>query len=230
MAHSHRGRSLTKVGVIGSGQIGPDIALYFSKVLHADGVQVVVVDIAEDALAKGRARTEKKIRKGQETGAFKGDMADRMIDSITFSSNYDDLKGAEMVVEAATEDLGLKRKIFSQLEELCADGAVLVSNSSHLEPEAIFAEAKDKSRCACVHYFFPAERNIVVEVIPGEGTDAATTDWLMSFYEAIGKAPVCVGSRYGYAVDPIFEGLFLAALLIRDAGIGTSKEIDTVAR
>jgi 3-hydroxyacyl-CoA dehydrogenase len=230
MPHSFQDRTLTKVGVIGSGQIGPDIALFFSKVLHADGVQVIVVDISEEALAKGRARTEKKIRKGQESGAFKGDMADRMIEALRFTSDYGDLKGAELVVEAATEDQGLKRRIFAQLEELCAPDAVMVSNSSHLAPEAIFAETKEPSRTACVHYFFPAERNVVVEVIPGERTSRATTDWLMAFYEAIGKAPIEVGSRYGYAVDPIFEGLFQAARMLADDGVGTIKEIDTVAR
>lgn len=230
MPYTFQDRTLTKVGVIGSGQIGPDIALFFSKVLHADGVQVVVVDVSEAALEKGRARTEKKIRKGQESGAFKGEMGDEMIASLSWTSNYDDLKGAELVVEAATEDEGLKRKIFGQLEELCAPNAILVSNSSHLEPEAIFAETKDPYHCACVHYFFPAERNIVVEIIPGAKTERATTDWLLAFYEAIGKAPIEVGSRYGYAVDPIFEGLFLAARLLADDGVGTTKEIDTVAR
>ena len=230
MPHVFQDRSLSKIGVIGSGQIGPDIALFFSKVMFADGVEIVVVDISQEALDKGRARTEKKIRKGQESGAFKGDMADRMISSITWTNDYSALKGAELVVEAATEDEGLKRRIFAQVEELAAPNAILVSNSSHLEPEAIFAEAKDPYHCACVHYFFPAERNIIVEVIPGAKTERATTDWLMAFYEAIGKAPIEVGSRYGYAIDPIFEGLFLAARLLADDGVGTTKEIDTVAR
>jgi enoyl-CoA hydratase/3-hydroxyacyl-CoA dehydrogenase len=81
-----------------------------------------------------------------------------------------------------------------------------------------------------VHYFFPAERNVVVEIVPGAGTKDDVARWLMAFYEAVGKVPIRVGSRYGYAIDPIFEGLFLAALLLRDDGVGTIKEIDTVAR
>jgi enoyl-CoA hydratase/3-hydroxyacyl-CoA dehydrogenase len=230
MGFAFQGRSLTKVGVVGSGQIGPDIALFFSKVLSDAGTRVVVVDVSQTALDKGKERTEKKIRKGVESNAFKADEAERMIGALAWTTDYGQLAGAELVVEAATEDVALKRRIFAQLESACAPGAVLVSNSSHLEPEAIFAESKDPTRTACVHYFFPAERNIVVEVIPGAKTAPAVTDWLMAFYEAIGKVPIRVGSRYGYAIDPIFEGLFLAALSLKDDGVATSKEIDTVAR
>lgn len=229
MAFTFQNRTLSRVGVIGSGQIGPDIALHFAKVFAEHGVKVVVVDVAQPALDAGARRTEKKIRKGQETGAFKGDLADRMLASLEWTTDYSALKGAELVVEAATENDSLKRKIFAQLEGLCAKDAVLASNSSHLEPEVIFAEAGDKSRTACVHYFFPADRNVVVEITPGRDTSAATTRWLLGLYEAIGKVPIEVKSRYGYAIDPVFEGLFLAALMLKDDGIATSKEIDTVA-
>ncbi len=81
-----------------------------------------------------------------------------------------------------------------------------------------------------VHYFFPAERNPLVEIVPAEATDPACTDRLMAFYEAIGKVPIRVGSRYGYAVDPVFEGLFLAAALAVEAGLGTIREVDAAAR
>ncbi|MFQ5844958.1 MAG: enoyl-CoA hydratase-related protein, partial [Planctomycetota bacterium] len=79
------------------------------------------------------------------------------------------------------------------------------------------------------HYFFPAERNPVVEVVPGRDTAAAVTAWALRFYEAIGKIPIRVGSRYGYAIDPIFEGLFQAASLCVEEGLGTVKQVDFVA-
>jgi enoyl-CoA hydratase/3-hydroxyacyl-CoA dehydrogenase len=229
MAFTFQDRTLTRVGVIGSGQIGPDIALHFAKVFAEHGVATVVVDVAQSALDAGKARTEKKIRKGQESGAFKGDLAEKMIASLQWTTDDSALRGAELVVEAATENEGLKRRIFARLEEVCAPGAILASNSSHLEPEAIFAESRDRSRTACVHYFFPAERNLVVEVTPGRDTAQAVTRWLLDLYEAIGKIPIQVKSRYGYAVDPVFEGLFLAALSLRDDGLASSKEIDAVA-
>ncbi len=229
MAFTFRGRSIGKVGVIGSGQIGPDIALHFTKSLYRLGTQVVVVDIAEEALAKGKGKIFKKIDKGVETGAFKPDGADAMKSNVTFTSDYDQLSGADLVVEAATEDLPLKRRIFRQLEQLVSPQAVMTSNSSHLEPERIFEELAHKERALCTHYFFPAERNPAIEIIPGKDTGQQITDFVMRFYEAIGKMPFKIGSRYGYAVDPIFEGLLLASIQCVDKGLGTTKQVDTVA-
>ena len=155
MAFSFRGRSINKVGVIGSGQIGPDIALHFVKVLHGFDASVVVVDIALDALEKGKSKLFKKIDKGGQTGAFKPDEVEGMKSHVLFTSDYNELKGADLVVEAATEDLPLKKRIFRQVEELVSQDTILTSNSSHLEPERIFDELKLKGRSLCTHYFFP---------------------------------------------------------------------------
>ena len=118
---------------------------------------------------------------------------------------------AEFVVEAATEDQGLKARIFGQVESLVEQDAILASNSSHLEPERIFENAAHKNRACVIHYFFPAERNVALEIIPGAESDPEVIDDLLGLYESIGKVPIKVGSRYGYAVDPIFEGLFQAS-------------------
>lgn len=224
------GRTISKVGVIGSGNIGPDIALYFSKVLHRNEVPVVVVDIAESALKSGEVRVKGKLSRGVKTGAFQQEEVDSIIAGILWTTDYSQLSGADLVVEAATEDRAIKSKIFSELEKICPETAIFASNSSHIEPENIFAEAKNKKRCLVIHYFFPAERNIIVEVVPGKDTASEMTDFLMKFYEQIGKAPIKVKSRYGYAIDPIFEGLFLAAALLVEKGIGTVKQMDAMAQ
>jgi enoyl-CoA hydratase/3-hydroxyacyl-CoA dehydrogenase len=223
-------QTINKVGVIGSGNIGPDIALYFSKVLHRHGIPVVVVDIAEVALKSGEARVKGKIGRGIKTGAFKKDEADSMVANISWTTDYSKLKGADLVIEAATEDKAIKGKIFSELEKICSEKAIFASNSSHLEPESIFEDAKNKKRCLVIHYFFPAERSIIVEIVPGKDTSSEITDFLMKFYEEIGKAPIKVKSRYGYAIDPIFEGVFLASALLVEKGIGTVKQVDAMVQ
>ncbi|MFO1076469.1 MAG: enoyl-CoA hydratase-related protein [Planctomycetota bacterium] len=230
MSFTHQGRTLHKVAVIGSGQIGPDIALYFAKVLSPFDVKTVVVDVSDDALAKGRQKLEKKVAKGVESGAFTAEQRTQMVSSVMFTNDYGAIAGADLVVEAATENKELKGKIFGQVEGLVAEHAILVSNSSHLEPEVIFANSKKKDRTGVVHYFFPAERNLMVEVVPGKDTAKATTQWLLSFYEAIGKVPIPVKSRYGYALDPVFEGLFFACALLAEQGIGSTKQIDVVCK
>ncbi|MHC4956341.1 MAG: 3-hydroxyacyl-CoA dehydrogenase/enoyl-CoA hydratase family protein [Planctomycetota bacterium] len=230
MAFTVGNRSISKIGVIGSGQIGPDIALHMTKVMQPHDVPVVVVDVSEAALTAGRAKLEKKIDKGVESGAFKPDRARAMKDNTTFTDDYAQLEGADLIVEAASEDLKIKRLIFGQLEGIVSEDAILASNSSHMEPEVIFGEAQNKARTCVIHYFFPAERNPMVEIVPGAETDGGMIAWLMDFYEEIGKVPIEVGSRYGYAMDPIFEGLFHAAALCVEEGLGTVKEVDSVAR
>lgn len=229
MAYIQGTRSLTKIGIVGSGQIGPDIALHFTKVLHEYGVPVVVVDISLEALAAGRAKLAKKIDKGVETKAFKPDQAEAMKANVTFTEDYEALRASSLVIEAVSEDEGLKRRILAHVEELAAPDAILASNSSHLEPERIFETAKDPSRALVIHYFFPAERNPAVEIVPGAKTDEGLVRWLLDFYEAIGKVPIRVKSRYGYAVDPIFEALIQSAVLCVEEGLGTTEEVDCIA-
>ena len=222
--------ALDLVGVVGSGQIGPDIALHFAQVLHPQDVRVVVVDLVPEALERGRAKFDQKVKKGQESGAFTPAAADAIRSAASFTTDYGELAGAGLVIEAATEQVDIKRKIFARLEAVCGPTTVLASNSSHIEPEAIFAGLGHRERALVIHYFFPAERNPLVEIVSAGDTDPALTRELMAFYEAIGKVPIQVGGRYGYAVNPVFEGLFLAAALAVEEGLGTTKEVDAAAR
>ena len=98
MAWDILGRTIRKVGVVGSGQIGPDIALYFSKVLHGHGVPVVVVDVSEKALHSGEVRVKGKISRGVRSEAFKNEEAEAMIDNITWTTDYSQLEGADFVL------------------------------------------------------------------------------------------------------------------------------------
>jgi len=221
---------IDRIGVVGSGQIGPDIALYFAKTLHRFAVPVVVVDVAPEALERGRAKLEEKVAKGRERGAFSPEEAGAILGAVTFTTDYGQLRGASLVVEAATENLAIKRRIFAQLEEICGPRAILASNSSHIEPGEIFSGLVGRARSLVIHYFFPAERNPLVEIVPGADTDPALTLRLTTFYEALGKVPVRVASRFGFAVNPVFEGLFLAAALAVEDGAGTVKEVDAAAR
>jgi enoyl-CoA hydratase/3-hydroxyacyl-CoA dehydrogenase len=228
MAWEFKGRTIHKIGVVGSGNIGPDIALYFSKVFHKFDVPVVVVDISEKALKSGEARVKGKFGRGVRSGAFTQDEVDAMLANLTWTTDYAQFREADFVIEAATEDVGIKRKIFAELEKVCPSTAILASNSSHMEPEIIFEEMANKERCLVIHYFFPAERSIIVEIVPGKDTSAEISDFLLDFYEQIGKAPIKVKSRYGYAIDPIFEGIFLAGALLVEKGVATVEQMDAM--
>ncbi len=224
------GRTIRKVGVIGSGNIGPDIALHFSQNLYTYGVPVVVVDIVQSALDSGSKKAESKMAKAAEKGIYKKEAADAIFKNMIFTTDYNALSDADLVIEAAFESIEVKDKIFSRCEEICPKTAILASNTSHIVPDEIFSKMKEKSRCLALHYFFPAERNIAFEIIPSKETDPALLDYLMKFYEFIGKAPIYVKPRYGFALNPIFEGVFLAAALTVEKGLATVKQADAIVQ
>ncbi|MDO9123824.1 MAG: 3-hydroxyacyl-CoA dehydrogenase NAD-binding domain-containing protein [Deltaproteobacteria bacterium] len=230
MAFTMFGRTIRKVGVIGSGNIGPDIALHFSQNLYSYGVPVVVVDIVQAALDAGSKKAESKMAKAAEKKIFKKEVADAIFKNILFTTDYEKIADADFVIEAAFERADVKHKIFDQCQAACPKTAIFASNSSHMEPEVIFERMEDKRRCLVIHYFFPAERNILVEIVPGKDTDPALTEYLMKLYEFIGKAPIKVKSRYGYAVDPIFEGLFEATALTVEKGLANVKQADVIVQ
>ncbi|MEE8339332.1 MAG: 3-hydroxyacyl-CoA dehydrogenase NAD-binding domain-containing protein, partial [Xanthomonadales bacterium] len=229
MSYQYKDIELAKISIIGAGNIGPDICLHFAKVFARDGVKMVLLDIAEQALENARARIEKKIERGVEARAFRAEVAEAMLACISYTTNYDDISGSSLVLEAATEDEGIKDAIFRQVDTICDDDAIFLSNSSHMRPEVIFRNTSNPGRCLVAHYFFPAERNPIVEIIPGKDTDKTLTANLLGMYEAMGKVPMEVASSYGYAIDPIFEGLFQNAILCLQKGYGTVKEIDQVS-
>lgn len=229
MAFMRFGRTIRKIGVIGSGNIGPDIALHFSQSLYSYGVPVVVVDILQAALDAGSKKAEAKMAKAVEKRVFKKEAADAIVKNLRFTSDYGELRDADFIVEAAFEREDIKRKIFDQCQASCPKTAILASNSSHMEPEVIFKSVEDRRRCLVVHYFFPAERNMLIELVPEKGTDPSLTEYLLKFYEFIGKAPIVVGGRYGYAVNPVFEGVFEAAALTVEKGLATVKQADVIA-
>lgn len=229
MAYNFKSFNVSKIAVIGAGQIGPDIALHFAKSLSAFGVTVTNIDISAQALEKAKEKAYKKIQKGVDTGAFKLEQAEKMKAALTFSTDYENVKGCQLVVEAATEDENIKDKIFKQVELMTDENCIYLSNSSHMQPEVIFRNIKNKTRCLVAHYFFPAEINPAVEIVPGKDTNPAITSMLLGFYENIGKVPVMVKSSYGYAVDPVFEGICQTAILCLEKGWGNEKEIDKAA-
>lgn len=229
MSYQFKSIELEKITIIGAGNIGPDICLHFAKVFAADGVRMVLVDIAESALESAQARIEKKIASGVKARAFRADHAELMLESIRYTSDYDDIAGSSLVLEAATEDAGIKDAIFKQVDAICDASTIFLSNSSHMRPEVIFRNISNPGRCLVAHYFFPAERNPIVEIIPSAATDKTLTANLLGLYEAIGKVPMEVASSYGYAIDPIFEGLFQNAILCLQKGYGTIREIDQVS-
>jgi enoyl-CoA hydratase/3-hydroxyacyl-CoA dehydrogenase len=226
MAFTLAGRTVHRVAVVGSGNIGPDVALFFARTLLRHGVPVILHDISQEALDAGRARISGKLRRGGAGGLFSPFEIDSIERNIKLTLDPSLLTGCDLVVEAVTEDLPLKQGVFERTERIVPPHAILASTSSHLEPERIFERVKRQDRCLVHHFFFPAERNPLIEIVAGP--KSTQTDWCCRFYESTGKVPIRVRGRYGYAVNPIFEGILLAAMLIEEKGYSPAV-IDAIA-
>ena len=226
MGFTLAGRTTSRVAVVGSGNIGPDVALYFARVLGRHGVSILVHDVSQEALDAGRERVEQRLRRGGDSGIFRPLEMEAIQKSLVFSLDPSLLMGCDLVIEATTEDLAVKQGVFERMERIVPAHAILASTSSHLEPERIFERLKRPERAIVHHFFFPADRNPIVEIV--EGPKSTVTDWCCRFYEAVGKVPIRARGRYGYAINPIFEGLFLQAMLIEEKGFSPAV-IDAIA-
>jgi enoyl-CoA hydratase/3-hydroxyacyl-CoA dehydrogenase len=226
MGFTLEGRTIQRVGIVGSGNIGPDVALFFARTLLRHGVPVILHDIAQEALDAGRARIAQKLRRGGAGGLFTPYEIESIEKNIKLTLDPSLLTGCDLVVEAATEDLELKQGVFERTERIVPPHAILASTSSHLEPERIFQRVKHPERALVHHFFFPAERNPLIEIVASPRS--ALVDWCCRFYESLGKVPIRAKGRYGYGVNPIFEGLFLAAMLIEQRGYSPAV-IDAIA-
>lgn len=226
MGFTLAGRTIQRAAVVGSGNIGPDVALYFSRIFARHGVPVVVHDISQDALDAGRSRINEKLSRGGGSGIFRPLEIEAITKNLTWTLDPSFLTGCDFIVEAVTEDPAVKQGVFERMERIVPSHAILASTSSHLEPERIFERLKRPDRALVHHFFFPAERNPLIEIVAGP--QCSVTDWCCRFYESMGKVPIRVKNRYGYAVNPVFEGLFLAAMLIEQKGVAPPV-IDAVA-
>ena len=138
MALTMFGRTIRKIGVIGSGHIGPDIALHFSQNLFSYYVPVVVVDIVQAALDTGSKKAKLKITKAVEKGILKKETGDAISQNMVFTTDYGKLSDADFIIEAAFERIDVKHKIFNQCQSICPKTAIFASNSSHMVPERSF--------------------------------------------------------------------------------------------
>jgi enoyl-CoA hydratase/3-hydroxyacyl-CoA dehydrogenase len=226
MGFTIAGRTVSRVAVVGSGNIGPDVALFFAKALTRHGVPVLLHDNSQEALDAGRKRIAAKLTRFHGSGGFRPVEAEAILKNIQFTIDPSFLVGCDFVVEAVSENLAIKQGVFERIERIIPSNAILASTTSHLEPERIFERVRHRDRTLVHHFFFPADRNRLIEVVADDACRAA--EWCCRFYEALGKVPIRSKPRYGFAVNPVFEGIFLAAMLIEEKG-HTPAVIDAIA-
>ena len=219
-------RELPKaVAVIGAGTIGPDIGYYLKSAMPDS--KLILVDVVEKPLQRAEQRLKAYAEKAVARKKMKADMAAAVIENITYTTDYAAIKECELVIEAATEDIPLKQKIFASIEEIVSPEAIITSNTSSIPADRLFSNMKHPERTTVTHFFAPAWRSLPVEIIDWEGGSQETLDYLFWFFAKTGKAPIITANAICFILDRIFDNWCNeAGYLLEDA---TASQIDKVA-
>ena len=213
------------VGIIGAGTIGPDIAYYLKSAIP--GLSLVLIDIVEDQLDRALKRIEGYADKGVKRGKLTASQAAGVLENLSASADYSMLAECDWVIEAATENLDLKHKIFTQVEAIVREDTLITSNTSSIPAIRLYSKLKHQGRCTVTHFFAPAFSNPVVEVIDWDGGNPENLEYLRWLFCATGKVPMVTTDDVCFMLDRIFDNWCNeAAYLIAEA---SASEIDSVA-
>ena len=214
-----------KIGVIGAGTMGQGIAKAFAQV---EGNTVVLCDIKQEWADNGKA----KIAKGYDRLVAKGKMtkakADEICAAITAGVKEDLCADCDLIVEAAFEDMKVKQTTFAELDKICKPECIFASNTSSLSITEI---GKGLSRpLVGMHFFNPADRMKLIEVIAGGSTPVETVDAIKKISADIGKTPVQVNEAAGFVVNRILIPMINEAAFIKMEGVSDIEGIDTAMK
>jgi 3-hydroxybutyryl-CoA dehydrogenase len=214
--------SITTVGIIGAGTMGNGIA----QACATSGIQVVMVDISDAAVAKGIATVasslERLLKKEKITAAER----DAALARIKGSTRYDDLKIAQLVIEAATENYDLKVKILKQIDAIVPADVIVASNTSSISITKLAAVTSRPDRFIGMHFFNPVPMMALVEIIRGLQTSDATHDAVHAMAKALGKTPITVKNAPGFVVNRILVPMINEAFFVLSEGLATPEDID----
>jgi 3-hydroxybutyryl-CoA dehydrogenase len=214
--------SVRVVGIVGAGTMGNGIA----QACAVAGIQAVMVDISEAAVSKGLATVagslDRLVKKEKIGEADKAAALAR----ITGSTDYAALKTAQIVIEAATENVDLKVRILQQLDALVAPDVIIASNTSSISITRLAAATSRADRFIGMHFFNPVPMMALVEIIRGLQTSDATHNTVKALAEALGKSPITVKNAPGFVVNRILVPMINEAFFVLAEGLATPEDID----
>ena len=214
--------AIQTVGIIGAGTMGNGIA----QACAVSGINVVLVDISDAAGQKGLATVagslDRLIKKEKISEADKAAALSR----IKVSTSYDDLKAAQLVIEAATENYDLKVKILKQVDALVAPEVIVATNTSSISITQLAAATQRADRFIGMHFFNPVPMMALVEIIRGLQTSDATHDAVKAMAEALGKSPITVKNAPGFVVNRILVPMINEAFQVLSEGTASAEDID----
>lgn len=218
---------MKNVTIIGAGTMGNGIAHVFAQ----NGFKVSLVDISEEALEKALSTIEKNLSRMVAKEKITEETKQQALNNInTFTKTSEGVKGAELVVEAATENIDLKLKIFKEIDELTAEDVILATNTSSISITKIASVTSKPENVIGMHFMNPVPIMKLVEVIRGYATSNDVTDKVMNMSKTLGKIPVEVNDYPGFIANRILMPMINEAIYSLYEGVAGVAEIDTVMK
>ena len=217
---------VSRVGVVGLGTMGAGIA----QVCLQAGLEVVGRDVSLDLAERAHGRIDHYLGRGVEKGRLTQEDKDAALGRLTLTTELDDLAGCELAIEAAFEDLEVKRDLFAQLDRILPPPAILATNTSALSVTQIAGAAQHAERVVGLHFFNPAPVLPLVEVVRTAHTADEALDTAYAFAERIGKEPVACNDTPGFIVNRILIPLLNDCVRVLDEARVSPEDVDRAMR
>ena len=214
--------SIQSVGIIGAGTMGNGIA----QACALSGIPVVMVDISQEAVSKGLATVQASLERLVKKEKISESEKAAALARIQGSTQYEDLKSTQLVIEAATENQELKIKILKQLDTMLPAHVIIASNTSSISITQLAAVTQRADRFIGMHFFNPVPMMALVEIIRGLQTSDATHDAVHEMALALGKTPITVKNAPGFVVNRILVPMINEAFFVLAEGLAEAEAID----
>ena len=214
---------VTKLGVVGAGQMGQGIA----QVAAQAGLDVIVVDAAPDFAQAGVGKIKKTLDRLVERGKLEGGARDQVLARLRAGGGHHDLRECDVVIEAAPEKEELKLALFKSLGEVCKDDAILASNTSSIPIMKLGVVTSRPTQVIGIHFFNPVPVLQLVELVPSLLTSTDTTARSRAWVEeGLGKQAILCQDRAGFVVNALLIPFILSAIRMMESGFATAEDID----
>lgn len=211
-----------KAFVIGAGTMGSGIAQVFAGA----GNETMICDISEELAAGGRKKIEKGLSKLVEKGKMQEDDKAALLGRLSTTADLNKASDCDIIIEAAAENMAVKRELFSKLDAICANEAILATNTSSLSVTEIASSTKNPARVIGMHFFNPAPVMKLVEIVNGSETSAETAEKVMNIAKTLGKEAVKVAEAPGFVVNRLLIPMINEAVLLLSEGVASAEDID----
>ncbi len=218
--------NINTVGIVGAGTMGSGIA----ELVASAGKNVVLLDIEKGLVEEAIGKIEKNFKRLARRGKIDEEQASLIISRIQATEDYADFRDTDIVIEAASEDMDLKKAVFSKIEENTEQSAIIATNTSTLSVTELAMSISRPEKVLGIHFFNPAPIMKLVEVINTAKTSPETLEQAMEFARSLDKHPVMAKDRSGFVVNRILLPMINEAIFVLDEGIAAAAEIDNAMK